>query len=281
MSEVKGQASYSRYDEMTTEQLREILRKHAHDELEIVPDTEELFYIMEVLANRESQNPEKQTKSAEEAYETFVKHYAPEMADNKPIPFAKRGSVTTRWMKRVAVVAVVCVALTTAAVSAKAFAPDIWNKVASWTKEIFHFENMSDGKNQQGPDKNISAELVTLQDAVRKYKFGENIAPTWIPEGYTCVNVSVSNSPKVLSIRAAYERDGEPLVIQIRQEFSSDPFQIEKNEDLIEIYTVNGVDYYIFSNDKYMQTAWIAGEYECLIIGKLTLEDMKKVIDSI
>ena len=76
-------------------------------------------------------------------------------------------------------------------------------------------------------------------------------------------------------------KDGERLIIQIRQEFGSPPFQIEKNEDLIEIYTADGVDYYIFSNDKCVQTAWIVGEYECLIIGKLTLEDMKKVIDSI
>ena len=118
MSEMHSRESYPRYDEMTTEQLREILRKHAHGELEKEPDTEELFYIMEVLANKESENPEKQIKSTEEAYETFVKHYAPELAEEKPILFSKRSAVAARWMKRVAVVAIVFVALTTAAVSA-------------------------------------------------------------------------------------------------------------------------------------------------------------------
>ena len=68
MSEMNSRESYTRYDDMTTDQLREILRKHAHGELEKKPDTEELFYIMEVLANRESENPEKQIKSTEEAY---------------------------------------------------------------------------------------------------------------------------------------------------------------------------------------------------------------------
>ena len=82
-------------------------------------------------------------------------------------------------------------------------------------------------------------------------------------------------------ITALYDRDGEQLIVQIRQLMDGEPYQVEKNEDLIEIYSADGVDYYIFSNDKYMQTAWIVGEYECLIIGKLTLEDMKKVIDSI
>ena len=281
MSEVKGQAGYARYDEMTTEQLREILRKHAHDELEIVPDTEELFYIMEVLANRESENPEKQTKSAEEAYETFVKHYAPEMADNKPIPFSKRGAVATRWMKRVAVVAVVCVALTTAAVSAKAFAPELWDKVACWTKEFFRFENLADGTEGLNPDKKVAVELRSLQDTLNKSKFGENIVPTWLPEGYTCADISVVTTPKEQSIFAKYESDSDHLIIQIRKLIGSKPYQVEKNDTLIEIYNADGVDYYIFSNNGSLQTAWIIGECECYISGNLTIQEMKKIIDSI
>lgn len=281
MSEMNSRESYTRYDEMTTEQLREILRKHAHGELEKEPDTEELFYIMEVLANRESENPEKQIKSAEEAYETFVKHYAPEMAEEKPIPFSKRGAVAARWMKRVAVMAIVCVALTTAAVSAKAFAPDFWEKVACWTKEFFRFEDVADGTEGQEPDKEDNQELESLRNALDQYKMPADIAPNWIPDGYICESVSAKETPKVLQISAVYEKDDEQLIIKIWQEFGSDPVQIEKNEDLIEIYTTDGVDYYIFSNDEFMQTAWIVGEYECVIIGKLTLEDMKKVIDSI
>ena len=278
MSEVNSRESYTRYDEMTTDQLREILRKHAHGELEKEPDTEELFYIMEVLADRESENPEKQIQSTEEAYATFVKHYAPEMAEDKPIPFFKRGTVAARWMKRVAVVAIVCVALTAAAVSAKAFAPDFWEKVATWTREFFRFEDVTDGTEGQEPAKENNAELDSLHEALNQQA---GLAPMWIPEGYICKDVNVKETPKALSISAVYEKEGEQLFIRIRQEFGSDPVQIEKNEDLIEIYKVHGVDYYIFSNDKCVQTAWIVGEYECLIIGKLTLEDMKKVIDSI
>ena len=278
MSEMNSRESYPRYDEMTTEQLREILRKHAHGELEKEPDTEELFYIMEVLANRESENPEKQIKSTEEAYATFVKHYAPEMAEEKTIPFPKHSAVAARWMKRVAVVAIIFVALTTAAVSAKAFAPDFWEKVACWTREVFRFEDVVGGTEGQEPAKENNAELDALHEALGQQ---DGLAPTWIPEGYICVSVDAKESPKSRRIMAVYEKDGEQLIIKIRQEFGSDPVQIEKNEDLIEIYKVHGVDYYIFSNDKYMQTAWVVGEYECIIIGNLTMEEMKKVIDSI
>ena len=278
MSEMNSRESYPRYDEMTTEQLREILRKHAHGELEKEPDTEELFYIMEVLANRESENPEKQIKSTEEAYATFVKHYAPEMAEDKPIPFSKRSAVATRCMKRVAVVAIVFVALTTAAVSAKAFAPDFWNKVACWTREFFRFEDVTDGTEGQAPDIDNNAELDSLHEALEQQG---GLAPHWIPEGYICISVDAKESPKALRISAVYEKGDIQLIIKIRQEFGSPPVQIEKNEDLIEIYTVDGVDYYIFSNYETIQTAWVVGEFECIISGKITLEEMKRIIDSI
>lgn len=281
MSEMNSRESYTRYDEMTTDQLREILRKHAHGELEKEPDTEELFYIMEVLANRESENPEKQIKTTEEAYATFVKHYAPEMAEEKPIPFSKRGTVATRWMKRVAVVAVICVALTTAAVSAKAFAPDFWEKVAIWTREFFHFEDVNGGTEGQEPDVENSAELESLWEAIDQNQITENISPKWLPEGYACRDLDVKRTPKALSISAIYEKSGERLIIQIRQEFDSDPFQIEKNEDLIEIYRVDGVDYYIFSNYDSLQIAWVVGDCECYITSKISMEEMKRIIDSI
>ena len=281
MSEMNSRESYTRYDDMTTDQLREILRKHAHGELEKEPDTEELFYIMEVLADKESTNPEKQIKSTEEAYATFVKHYAPEMAEDKPIPFFKRGTVAARWMKRVAVVAIVCVALTTAAVSAKAFAPDFWEKVAIWTKEFFRFTDVADGTEGQAPDIENNAELASLRDTLEQHGVGETLVPAWIPNGYIFVSVDEKETPKARLISAVYEKNGDQLFIRIRQEFGSPPVQIEKNEDLIEIYTADGVDYYIFSNDKYMQTAWVVGEYECIIIGNLTMEEMKKVINSI
>lgn len=281
MSEMNSRESYPRYDDMTTDQLREILRKHAHGELEKEPDTEELFYIMEVLADRESTNPEKQIKSTEEAYATFVKHYAPEMAEEKPIPFSKRGTVATRWAKRVAVVAIVFVALMTAAVSAKAFAPDFWEKIAIWTREFFRFEDIADGTEGKEPEMEYNHELKSLQDIWEQHRIEEVLVPKWIPEGYTCIDVSVMKSPKSLSISAVYDKAGEQLIIKIRQVVGTKPQQIEKSDELIEIYTADGVDYYIFSNYEMLQTAWVAGEFECIISGKITLEEMKRIIDSI
>ena len=44
---------------------------------------------------------------------------------------------------------------------------------------------------------------------------------------------------------------------------------------------VDGVEYYIFSNTETLQATWAFGEFECIIIGQITLEEMKTMIDSI
>ena len=65
MSELNNRAEFSHYDSMTTEELQEILRKHAHGELQTEPDTDELYYIMEVLAQRrEEQDPVKMSRGS-------------------------------------------------------------------------------------------------------------------------------------------------------------------------------------------------------------------------
>lgn len=85
---------------------------------------------------------------------------------------------------------------------------------------------------------------------------------------------------EILTI-AVYEKNGLDLIIKIRQTIGVQAPQVEKNEDFLELYVVDGVEYYIFSNSETLNAAWSIGEFECIITGKITLEEMKKMIDSI
>lgn len=89
------------------------------------------------------------------------------------------------------------------------------------------------------------------------------------------------NSPKVRSIQAIYENNNVELIIRIRHTIGVPAKQVEKSDDLIEIYTTNDVEYYIFSNNAKLQVVWIIGEFECLITGSISIEEMKEMINSI
>ena len=279
MSEMKGRAEFAKYDTMPTEDLQEILRKHAHDELQVQMDMEELYYIMEVLADRRYDTPEQAAKETEEAYANFRKHYMPkgkQEGKTKVIQFPNRVFRTVA-----AVLVLVLILVVGTSITAEALQIDIWGKFASWTKEIFQFADTQDGTMATEPEKEYNAELKSLQDALGDHGVKDNIAPNWIPEGYISKDLKILATPRALNIHSVYEKKGSELIIKIRQTIGVQAEQIEKNDDLLEVYVVDGVEYYIFSNTETLQAVWSIGEFECIIGGNITLEEMKKMIVSI
>ena len=279
MSEMEKREEISRYDSMSTEELQEILRKHAHDELDTEPEIDELFEIMEVLSVRRQQQDPQAFRSNEEALAEFRQHYMPkekEESKSKVIKFPNRSVRTVA-----AGLAIVLIMTLGTTVTAEALHVDIWGKLATWTKEIFQFTDNPQGTTAANPEKDNSLELASLQAALDQHKIIERIAPTWLPEGYKSKDLQIMNTPRVRNISAVYEKDGSELIIKIRQTIGVQAPQVEKNDDFLEVYVVDGVEYYIFSNTETLQAAWSIGEFECGISGKITLDEMKKMIDSI
>ena len=277
MSELNNRAEFSHYDSMTTEELQEILRKHANGELQTEPDTDELYYIMEVLARRrEVENPQA-FRSDEEALAEFRKHYMP-----KEKKAAKVIKFPSRALKAVAaVLAVVIIFAVGTSITAKAFHIDIWSKFANWTKEIFQFTDLPQGTKPENPEQENNVELASLQEALAQHEVTERIAPTWMPEGYSNRDLQVMATPRVLNISAIYEENETELIIKIRRTIGVQAPQVEKNDDFLELYVVDGVEYYIFSNTETINAAWSIGVFDCMITGKITVEEMKTMFDSI
>ena len=279
MSELEKREGRSRYDSMSTEELQEILRKHTHGELETEPDTQDLFEIMEVLSKRRKTENPQAFRSNEEAFAEFVAYYMPKETEKPAQP--KRSIFSSRLLRTaVAVLAIVLLLTLGTTVTAKAFNFDIWGKFAIWTKEFFHFTDDS-SINDSKPEKVFPIEFNQLREILAAHNIDESIIPTWLPDGYKHKDIMVMDSPFERSIVAIYERDNVELVIQIQQFVGIDPGQIEKSDSLLEIYAVNDINYYIFSNNARLQAAWVIGEFECQIIGKITIDELKAMIDSI
>ena len=277
MSELNQRPEYSHYDSQPTEELQEFLCKHAMGELPQEPDIEEVHYVMEVLAKRRQQGPQV-FRSNEEAYAEFRKHYMPKENEKKTRAVAR----TVRVLRTVAAVLAVVLVLTAGvSVSADAFDVDIWGKFATWTGDIFHFADPGESTTGTQPVEENNLELKSLQEAIAQQAITEKLVPTWLPDGYTHKDLSVQNSPRERTICAIYEKNDERLVIRIRQTIGVEPEQIEKNDNLMEVYVIDGVKYFIFSNTDTLQATWVVGEFECQIIGKISIEEMKEMINSI
>ena len=279
MSEMEKREDISRYNSMSTQELQEILRKHAHGELDTEPDTQELYEIMEVLSVRRQNEFPQAFRSDEEAYAEFCEQYLPkENVDTHP----KVIQFPNHILKTVAaVLTVVLILAVSTSITAEALHFDIWGKLANWTKDIFQFTNVTDVTTPPNSEKEYNAELKSLQDALNDHRIVEKLVPTWIPKGYICKELKLLDTPRVLNIYAIYEKDGSELIIKICQTIGVQAPQTEKNDDFLEVYVSDGVEYYIFSNTETLQVAWSIGEFECIIGGSITLEEMKAMINSI
>ena len=272
----RGIGDLSKYDAMTTEELEEILRLDAQAPEEQESDTEIILYIMEVLADRK-QNTCHTGKTALKAYESFKQNYMPEedntvISYKEPIKTKKRFS---RWVRSIAAVLAVVIILALGSVTAKAFGFNIWETVVKWTQETFHFGEWGNSDT----DSNLS--YSSLQEALDQGKITTKLAPTWLPSGYELVEIRVEQTPQRKTYLAKYKNEKQVLTITVHDYLNSDPIYVEQHEGLVGEHEISGITYYLFSDNDVAKAVWINGSYECNILGNVTIEDLKLMINSI
>lgn len=272
----RGIGDLSKYGAMTTEELEEILRLDVQAPEEQESDTQTILYIMEVLTERERNNSHTE-KTALEAYESFKQNY---MFEDDNIEVSYREPVKTRnefpcWLRSLTAAAAVLVLLVLGSVTAKAFEFNIWEAVVKWTQETFHFGEWGDS------DANSNLPYASLQEALEKGEITTLLAPRWFPDGFELVDIRVERTPIKKAYLAIYMNGEQSLRVTVQDYSDKAPVYVEQSEGLVEEYEVSGITYYLFENNERTQAVWIVNSYECRITGELTIDDLKKMINSI
>lgn len=276
----RGARDFSKYDTMATADLEEILRLDAQLPEGAESDTELLFYVMGVLADRR-RNSGNAGKTAFEAWESFEKNYMPEEASVSEIAGRKTGFRPAPWLRRAVAAAAVLALLVCIPVTAKAFGlGDLWNVLARWAKETFSFVQEDDEDFTEPNPENLE-EYTSLQDALEKSNRDSSVVPTWIPEELILDTIIKDINPERETYSALYGNESKKLRIFVKTHLLVDPEKIEVNDELVEIYSHAGIDYFIFANVDLLQALWVIDSYECCISGNISLEEIKLMIDSI
>ena len=119
--------------QLSTEELEQILRQDAEAPEEQETDTDFLLEVMEVLAERNRENAHT-PKTAEEAWESFQKHYAPKSGSSRS------AQPVCPWIRRLVAAVAALVLILCIPVTARAFGwEELWDVVARWAKETFSF----------------------------------------------------------------------------------------------------------------------------------------------
>lgn len=278
MSDNQGRESrdFSRYDSMETEELEELLRLDTDAPEGAEPDVELMLYVLEVLSKR-NRIKEVVGDSTQEAYESFMQDYFPEdvhiekPSTRKPL----------RWVRRLtAAAAAVLVFAMLGTITANAFGVNIWRAVAVWAQETFHFQ-MGDEARVDDPNPERKLQYSSLEDALYRIEAVTGVAPTWIPDGYVLVDITVLDSPIQKTYSALYKNRENYLKITVRSHLDGNPEQIEQGEGDSKVEVIDGVEYFYFTNYDQNRVAWINGSYECYISGDVTVEQLEEMVNSI
>lgn len=274
---------FSRFDVMSTEELQAFLREDASKPMGEESDTEEIFYVMEVLAKRRKE--QNGGKPPVEALESFKQNYHTENITpyiSESVPVARKRSNSGLWKRGlVAAVAAIFILVIGNSITASALDFDLFAIIAKWTQETFHFGQAGQTDETNAPSPNFAQPCASLQEALDNYDVEYSLVPTWMPGGYEECDVKTVENPMQRQFVAHYKSGDNFIRIRITDYLNTHPAQIEQSESLVEVYSNKGTDYYIFNNEGQLQAVWINENYECYISGPLTLTEIKEMIDSI
>ena len=158
---------------------------------------------------------------------------------------------------------------------------DLFEVIAKWTQETFHFAYAGQTDNTIDPSPDYDNPCKSLQEALAPFKFEVPIVPTWLPEGYIEVDLKVDETPVQRRFYAKYQSGENTIRIRLVDYLNGAPTQYEQSDTLLEVYSSHGINYHIFDNNGQLLAVWTVDSFECYITGPITLSEIKCIIDSI
>lgn len=261
----------SEYDDMSTDELEEILYQDSLIKGDEGYDMETVLYITKILMHRQQIALLDDPSDPEAAWEDFRENYLPAVRlrlkghDAKKALMERRWNIKFRIGSAVAVLAALVIGI---GYGARANGINLWELFNGLTKDAFTTTAVKDIP-------------VEIRDILNEYGIFEDLVPRWMPDGYEYVNSKVVEKLTSTEFLFTYTDEISDISVSIKDINGTITTSYERNDTSIEIYSQNSLDYYIINNYGITTIEWINGDHECSIFGHFSTEDAKKMIDSI
>lgn len=189
-----------------------------------------------------------------------------------------------KFHKAFPIAAVICIIVLCMA-TAQAFGVNVFDAIAQWTSEQFHFSEdatipatigKSPLKDQEHKTYN------TLDDVLNAYRITGKIAPTWSPDGFSIKCVKAYRNRENITFYIEYKAPhGTFLMMTIRNASKADAIETEKDRSKVELYKRYGIKHYLISDKTYEKATWVNGSVEEVIYGNISHGDLKHMINSV
>lgn len=164
--------------------------------------------------------------------------------------------------------------------TASAFGVNLFQAVASWSNETFHFVF---GQEQEQLDEPQIDPFPDLRLAVAQ-ETDRLVVPTYAPVQLQLKDIKIVERSDGTSIRTTYasERGDVTFHVQVYDKQPMlDSMIYQRDMSETRTYRVGDIEYILMSNNERCNAVWLNENVECCIQGHLTFEELEQMIDSI
>lgn len=275
--------------------LEELLRQEflVHD---AEPDIEYIMTIMEVIKKKEQGKNNLTEDEIQTAWNDFITYFntdegkkysiyvdSDQNLNNQKVKTYKKHPVRIKCLLIAAVLVIIMAGAMLPVFGYKS----IFGMFAEWTEGTFHFSATPETSFvpiEGSSAINDTSDYSNLKEALDEYGIDIKVLPTWIPDGFNMIDLQVNEFPDSgrVEFYSLYSTGERYFNISIKQYSNLNSSYYEMDQKVQpEIYTLNGIDHYIFINMDQYTAAWYVNNIECSISGDISLVDIKKMIYSI
>ncbi len=291
----KDTENMKKYDDYSVEELRaELQRYFLYSDL----DDEAVDEMEQILAVLREKAPFHHPHTTEEMWSEFRSEHAEEFAElgirknedaeevideepkadviekqsrTKPaVAHSRRGR---RFLRAAMVAAAMVVFIITATVTASAMGYNLWGWLPKWDSELLSFESESPQTISDNSD------LPRIPSILASLGIDEPLYPTWLPTDMARTEYVFEEKPFFL--HEAYSGNDRFLSITISPITGSETAVYQKAGSNPEEFSINNTVFFIFENTNEITAVWYTESYTTLIVGNITFDEMKQIIDSV
>ncbi len=148
-----------------------------------------------------------------------------------------------------------------------------------WVNDTIQVYSNPSGTMELPP--NVPGEYRSLREALDDNGAGNVACPTWVPRDYALREVVVRQSDGITQFTAFYLSERGRLAVQIYKMDGINWSGVIEGEPNGTEYVHNGVTYFLTSNNELRKASWTTGQCSCGIVGQITEDELKQIINSI
>ena len=243
-------------EDMDKARLVEILDREIAKE---TPDDDVVLAVLGELKRRDTDRPVELTEGQKKLWQAHEKKIR--KRENRSLHILPTGMV------RAAVAVLVLSAVVLLAVPTSVNAGSLWKIVASWTADIFRYENIG-GETEAAEETGFRTDNTGLQqvyDALGELGIEPRPVPQWLPEGYVLEWIDIIDTDAQCGINAGFSNGETEIVLDFRKmEKDLSPDYDKEDADVIE-YECDGIFYNMIENSENWTINWTVQNLKCFV----------------